>query len=455
MAINYFISFMNIYSKVLRYINIKDVKQKHQQKLIEQKIKEETEKIEKEYIASVMKKKKYDWRKKLNEGMTSSGTFFTTLNPPQDTYDNPIVTSPTTTISYVNATNSSTRLITLGTFDISTIDQFEVNATRLGSGGSSYGWALQANGTVIAAGGENDPIRVATASQLALFKSGRVTLTIRQSTIPAFGDNATNPAVTGWTIENVKFYRTVPTNVFVSLDSPEASAFIRTDPFLSKLSPQERQQKLKEMLQASDEYVMKIFGGKFPGTGATPPGEYDPYEQAPPGEAGDTPGVDITDMSDLIAKDYIPPYVQDWEKLGGGGKTTNPNKGGGSDRWDPNDDRTWPSIKDQLKQASFSQNYQVAHYQPQGQLISERKKLKSPEELLNKIPGYYDGKPAPLGFPETPPPKMVNGYHPDLVDGKKVADRFNRLDPESAKAMPLTGNPHIDKKILKVRKQPK
>ena len=94
-------------------------------------------------------------------------------------------------------------------------------------------------------------------------------------------------------------------------------------------------------------------------------------------------------------------------------------------------------------------------YEPQGQVISE-KKLKSPKEVLNnKIPGYYDGKPAPLGFPDNPPPEMVNGMHPDLVDGKKVADRFNRLDPQSAQAMPPTGNPHIDKKVLKARKQPK
>ena len=94
-------------------------------------------------------------------------------------------------------------------------------------------------------------------------------------------------------------------------------------------------------------------------------------------------------------------------------------------------------------------------YEPQGQVISE-KKLKSPKEVLNnKIPGYYDGKPAPLGFPDNPPPEMVNGYHPDLVDGKKVADRFNRLDPQSAQAMPLTGNPHIDKKVKAAAKKPK
>ena len=94
-------------------------------------------------------------------------------------------------------------------------------------------------------------------------------------------------------------------------------------------------------------------------------------------------------------------------------------------------------------------------HEPQGQVIPE-KKLKSPKKVLNnKIPGYYDGKPAPLGFPDNPPPEMVNGMHPDLVDGKNVANRFNRLDPQSAQAMPLTGNPHIDKKVLKARKQSK
>ena len=40
---------------------------------------------------------------------------------------------------------------------------------------------------------------------------------------------------------------------------------------------------------------------------------------------------------------------------------------------------------------------------------------------------------------------MKNGF--DFVSGKKVANRFNRLDPQSAKAMPKTGNSHVDKKV--------
>jgi len=97
----------------------------------------------------------------------------------------------------------------------------------------------------------------------------------------------------------------------------------------------------------------------------------------------------------------------------------------------------------------------VAHYEPEGEVLSEKKRLKSPKDITSKIPGYYDDKPAPLGFPMSPPPKTINGYHPDLVDGKKIANRFNRLDPQSAKAMPPTGNPHIDKKVRAAAKKPK
>jgi hypothetical protein len=45
--------------------------------------------------------------------------------------------------------------------------------------------------------------------------------------------------------------------------------------------------------------------------------------------------------------------------------------------------------------------------------------------------------------------------HPDLVDGKAISQRFNRMDPQSAQAMPKTGNPYIDKMVEKAKKQPK
>ena len=64
----------------------------------------------------------------------------------------------------------------------------------------------------------------------------------------------------------------------------------------------------------------------------------------------------------------------------------------------------------------------------------------------------YKGKPSPDGFPDTPPPKLKNGWHPEYG---KVDNRYNRLDPISAKSMPKTGNKKIDAKVEKAKKKTK
>jgi len=64
----------------------------------------------------------------------------------------------------------------------------------------------------------------------------------------------------------------------------------------------------------------------------------------------------------------------------------------------------------------------------------------------------YSDKPSKNGYPNDPPPEMINGMHPEYGNDKGY---YNKLDPQSAKAMPLTGNPEIDKKVKKARKQPK
>ena len=73
--------------------------------------------------------------------------------------------------------------------------------------------------------------------------------------------------------------------------------------------------------------------------------------------------------------------------------------------------------------------------------------MKSPNQFFNQD----DIKPD---YPKDPPPEMVNNYHPNLADGEKVSQRFNKLDPASAKAMPKTGNPHIDAKVEKAKNNP-
>jgi len=75
-------------------------------------------------------------------------------------------------------------------------------------------------------------------------------------------------------------------------------------------------------------------------------------------------------------------------------------------------------------------------------------KLKSVSDFFNQA----DVKPV---YPKDPPPEMINGRHPDLVDGEKISNRFDKLDPISAKSMPKTGNPKIDAKVAKALKRPK
>ena len=57
----------------------------------------------------------------------------------------------------------------------------------------------------------------------------------------------------------------------------------------------------------------------------------------------------------------------------------------------------------------------------------------------------YPKKPAVKGYPDKAPPKLVNGFHPDL--GKRY--KYDKLDPQSAEAMPPQGNPEIDANIEK------
>lgn len=109
----------------------------------------------------------------------------------------------------------------------------------------------------------------------------------------------------------------------------------------------------------------------------------------------------------------------------------------GTDKWHPGQEKVQKKTK--------KNKVVTASYNPEGPVINEGK-LKKPKQFFNPA----DIKPV---HPENPPPETINGYHPDLVDGEKVSQRYNRLDPISAKSMPLTGNPHIDAKVIKARKK--
>jgi len=75
-------------------------------------------------------------------------------------------------------------------------------------------------------------------------------------------------------------------------------------------------------------------------------------------------------------------------------------------------------------------------------VIPEKKE--STYELIKRR--FLENKKIAPEFPAEPPPEMVNGYHPKF--GKRAA-RYKKLDPASANAMPLTGDPETDEIVRK------
>jgi len=469
--------------------------------------------------------KEYDWRKQVTsdkkkyfeEGMVTSNFYNTGQQSEIDLSTAVDVPSEFTgnLISGHNFTQIRTAIISVDYSKHNTVD------INLSGGGGASSWsdntagtftpgvyavfyALDNLGNLIALNGDlqgGSPRKVPPFGTLStidtLLNFGNNTLTIpsnlKQGNLKLLVYQNANiePNIVGGvtpstTFNSITLRGKTPVNVFVSLDNPEATSFVRTGS--GDLSPKEKQKRLRDMLKASDEYVRQMYGNDFPGMGAAPPGESKFTSQ----ELSDI-DKQIQDLQAQSEKNKQDAQIKQWKAAGKLALDVAVSVGGiGALAKIPAAIRTAQTVS-QVRQATKAYNTYKAlekikdaaatqrmtspgkytakpnpshtpvkggmmyknSYEPHGEVITEKRKLKSPEEVLNKIPGYYDGKPAPLGFPETPPPEMVNGMHPDLVDGKKIANRFNRLDPESAKATPLTGNPHIDKKIKAARKKPK
>lgn len=466
---------MSLYTKALKHIDMNRVKELREEKIKRKKIADEIREQIREELRNLSSPEFSNWREGIAEGMTSSGMFNTTL-PAQGDVDLGDVTSPIigggSSPGYSQSGNTYTSgpanagippevnggfIIDIDTsefdtlvFELSpgTIDDFEI-VTANGSGYTDYNISTSAGRKVL------------SLKSVDRKKSVSFAFSFSQSSSGSIGTNV---------IRNLTFQRRTPMNVFVSLDSPEATSFIRTDPTMQGLSAEDRKKKLIDMLDAGDEYLLKYLG--MTGSTARPSDVTmpDSWEQASGNPRGDSVPIDPkTGMPYPFGPTEFP-GGNPQAKTGSGDTQIASAKGPygtpGADKpyvrkgykdkdgkfVDYDNPATWPSI---LKKAEKKQKTMVAHYEPEGEVLSEKKRLKSPKDITNKIPGYYDGKPAPLGFPMQEPPKMKNGFHPDLVDGKKIANRFNRLDPISARAMPPTGNPHIDKKVRAAAKKPK
>ena len=88
--------------------------------------------------------------------------------------------------------------------------------------------------------------------------------------------------------------------------------------------------------------------------------------------------------------------------------------------------------------------------------IKEQETIDAPNDpLFNRVSKKlktvidYPDKPSPNGYPDDLPPQQVNGWHQDY--GKRDG-YYNKLDPQSAEAMPPTGNPDIDAKVQKAKR---
>ena len=101
-------------------------------------------------------------------------------------------------------------------------------------------------------------------------------------------------------------------------------------------------------------------------------------------------------------------------------------------------------------------NYESPFYK---EFIQEQETIEADKDpLFKKIAKKlkkeidYPDKPSKNGVPNEPPPEMVNGYHPEFGKRKSY---YNKLDPQSASAMPETGDDEIDAQVKAARKKPK
>ncbi len=92
---------------------------------------------------------------------------------------------------------------------------------------------------------------------------------------------SSGPTFDNYGVTEIKFQRKTPITVFVSLDNPEASSFIRSAPPAS--TPKKRKKAVDDKLQASDDYTGSRFGDEFPGREVRVGGE-DPFASAKIGD---------------------------------------------------------------------------------------------------------------------------------------------------------------------------
>lgn len=107
---------------------------------------------------------------------------------------------------------------------------------------------------------------------------------------------------------------------------------------------------------------------------------------------------------------------------------------------------TWLTEESRKKKQEKVNEMMSAEYDKQMELLYEKHRIKESkiDKAISAFKKPTDIKPE---FPKDPPPQMdpKTGMHPKY--GKNY--KHDKLDPQSAEAMPLTGNPEVDANIKK------
>ena len=274
------------------HIDIKRIKRLHKKKIIKEKILQRQQLILAELAEIEAEESRHvNWRQELEEGMTTSGMGM--INLPGD--PNTIQTSMSDTslssadnsgspdengvvvrvqnFQTVDASRTDTITVTIsGSFSTKTVDGHELN-DKVSIGvlvGGTYG------GNYLAQNLGNGTHTISIPSR---FQKASVRFDAIQQT--AFQGESGTVSITG-----IGLKRVVPKNILVSLDDPEAVAFIRG----GLGGSEERKQQLKDMLDASNELMIEL--GLDPST--TSPGDIELAQAYPPGGPNPygTPGAD-------------------------------------------------------------------------------------------------------------------------------------------------------------------
>ena len=274
---------MSLYTKARKHIDMNRVKELHEEKIKRKKIVDEIREQIREELRNLNSPEFSNWREGIAEGMTSSGMFNTTLPA---TGDVDLVTTEQTFEPSFNGNNESvsggevilsgsSNSIAGGEHTIYRRAMFKVDASKastlkltIAKGGGTSSWtdrdpAESFNDQVkLNVYSDADPLD-SPSSYNANVGSGThlINLPKNYSDLVIQIEQFAKVSGTGTLrITGASLQRRTPMNVFVSLDSPEATSFIRTDPTMKGLSAEERKKKLMDMLDAGDEYLLKYLG---------------------------------------------------------------------------------------------------------------------------------------------------------------------------------------------------